>query len=30
MAEQLSLEDRQKVLEDRVKRLQSVTMAKQP
>jgi hypothetical protein len=30
MVEQLSLEDRQKVLEDRVKRLQTVTMAKQP
>jgi hypothetical protein len=30
MVERLSLEDRQKVLEDRVKRLQTVTMAKQP
>jgi hypothetical protein len=30
MVEQQSLEDRQKVLEDRVKRLQSLSMAKQP
>jgi hypothetical protein len=30
MVERLSLEERQKVLEDRVKRLQTLTMAKQP